>query len=224
MLAYLNQPPDPQVVGDGWRQAWLERLDDAKPFIEPWLSHQRRDAYWQQGSACEDYGAIRCPVFAVGGWSDGYRDMVLRIVEHVSGPVRGLIGPWGHTSPESGAPGPAIGFLQECVRFFAASLDGADNGFFDEPRLISYMQEPVAPAGSYAERPGRWVADPSLAVAGCRRVDAHGRRASRCTDAAAGSAASDPQRARPAGDRASTAAYGAVTAARRDFGARPASR
>ena len=161
MLAYLNQPPDPLVVGPGWRQAWLERLHDARPFIEPWLSHQRRDAYWQQGSACEDYGAIRCPVFAVGGWSDGYRDMVFRMVEHVRGPVRGLIGPWGHTSPEHGAPGPAIGFLQECVRFFSASLDGAENGFFAEPRLITYMQEPVAPAGTYAERRGRWVADPS---------------------------------------------------------------
>jgi putative CocE/NonD family hydrolase len=161
MLAYLNQPPDPRVVGAGWREAWLQRLDGAKPFIEPWLSHQRRDAYWQRASACENYSAIRCPVFAVGGWSDGYRDMVLRVVEHVRSPVRGLIGPWGHTSPEQGAPGPAIGFLQECLRFFAASLDGAENGFFDEPRLISYMQEPVAPAGSYAQRAGRWVADPS---------------------------------------------------------------
>ncbi len=161
MLAYLNQPPDPAVVGPGWREAWRERLEKARPFIEPWLCHQRRDAYWRQGSACEDYGAIRCPVFAVGGWSDGYRDMVFRVVAHVSAPVRGLIGPWGHTCPEDGKPGPAIGFLQECMRFFAASLDGADNGFFDEPRLISYMQEPVAPAGSYAQRAGRWVADPS---------------------------------------------------------------
>ncbi len=161
MLAYLNQPPDPQVVGAGWRQAWLERLGDAKPFIEPWLTHQRRDAYWQQASACEDYDGIRCPVFAVGGWSDGYRDMVFRVLENVRGPVRGLIGPWGHKSPEDGLPRPAIGFLQECVRFFAASLDGAENGFFDEPRLISYMQESVAPDGLYTERPGRWVADPS---------------------------------------------------------------
>jgi putative CocE/NonD family hydrolase len=161
MLAYLNQPPDPEVVGAGWRQAWLERLEGAKAFIEPWLSHQRRDAYWLQASPCEDYGAIKCPVFAVGGWSDGYRDMVFRIVEHVRGPVRGLIGPWGHTSPENGAPGPAIGFLQECVRFLAACLDQADNGFFAEPRLVSYMQEAVPPAGSYAHRPGRWVADAS---------------------------------------------------------------
>jgi putative CocE/NonD family hydrolase len=161
MLAYLSQPPDPHVVGDGWRREWHRRLEATPMFIESWLSHQRRDAYWRQGSACEDYAAIRCPVFAVGGWSDGYRDMVLRIVEHIPGPVRGLIGPWGHTHPEEGAPGPAIGFLQECVRFFEASLSGADNGFFEEPRLISYLQEAVAPAGSYAEREGRWVADPA---------------------------------------------------------------
>jgi putative CocE/NonD family hydrolase len=161
MLAYLNQPPDPRIVGVQWRDAWLERLDQAKPFIQPWLSHQRRDQYWRQGSACEHYEAIHCPIFAVGGWSDGYRDMVFRVLEHVRAPVRGLIGPWGHLSPESGVPAPAIGFLQECVRFFAACLDGADNGFFDEPKLTSYMQEAVAPAGSYAERRGRWVADPA---------------------------------------------------------------
>jgi hypothetical protein len=160
MLAYLSQPPDPRVVGSGWRSQWLERLEATSLFIAPWLRHQRRDEYWQQGSACEDYAAIRCPVFAVGGWSDGYRDMVLRVIEHVSAPVRGIIGPWGHTNPEEGAPGPAIGFLQECVRFFAAALGDEDNGFFDEPRLVSYLQEPVPPAGSYARREGRWVADP----------------------------------------------------------------
>ncbi|MGH2858928.1 MAG: CocE/NonD family hydrolase [Solirubrobacteraceae bacterium] len=161
MLAYLNQPPDPAAVGHRWRQQWLQRLGGATPWITHWLGHQRRDEYWRQGSACEDYASIRCPVLAVGGWSDGYRDMVLRIVEHVEAPVRGLIGPWGHTSPEHGAPAPAIGFLQECMRFFDASLNGADNGFFDEPTLVSWMQEPVAPAGGYAQRPGRWVADPS---------------------------------------------------------------
>jgi uncharacterized protein len=200
MLAYLNQPPDPLVVGDRWREAWHERLAGAQPFIASWLSHQRRDEYWRQGSACEDYDAIRCPVFAVGGWSDGYRDMVLRVVEHVSAPVRGLIGPWGHTRPEAGAPGPAVGFLQECVRFFSDSLNGADTGFFREPRLVSYLQEPVAPAGSYAHRPGRWVADaawPSPAVtdwgwtlAASRLVPASARTdAAAAADAAADAAA-----------------------------------
>ena len=70
-----------------------------EPWVATWLAHQRRDAYWRQGSACERYADITCPVFAIGGWSDGYRDMVLRMLEHVRAPVRGLIGPWGHTQP-----------------------------------------------------------------------------------------------------------------------------
>jgi uncharacterized protein len=160
MRAYLAQPPDPEVAED-WREQWFARLERTPPFIEPWLSHQRRDSFWRQGSVAEDYSAIRCPVFAVGGWCDGYRDSVLRLVEHLPGPVRGLIGPWGHTFPQAGAPGPSIGFLQECVRFFECALKGVDNGFLDEPRLVAWMQEAVPPAPGFATRPGRWVADPS---------------------------------------------------------------
>ena len=161
MLAYVGQPPDPAVVGDGWRDAWRERVAAMEPWAATWLAHQRRDDYWRQGSACERYADISCPVFAIGGWMDGYRDMVLRMVEHVRAPVRGLIGPWGHTGPEAGAPGPAIGFLQEVVRFFDRALKDVDNGFFDEPALITYMQDRVGPQTFWAERPGRWVADPS---------------------------------------------------------------
>jgi uncharacterized protein len=158
MSAYCGQPPDPAVVGEGWREQWAERVDAMEPWVATWLSHQRRDGYWRQGSACEHYDRITCPVFAVGGWSDGYRDMVLRMVEHVRAPVRGLIGPWGHTGPEAGAPGPAIGFLQEVVRFFDHALKGEGNGFFDEPALVSYVQEPFTGRG---DRRGRWVAEPA---------------------------------------------------------------
>jgi putative CocE/NonD family hydrolase len=148
MAAYLGQPPDPAVVGEGWREQWAERVDAMEPWVATWLAHQRRDDYWRQGSACEHYDRIGCPVLAVGGWADGYRDMVLRMLEHCPAPVRGLIGPWGHTGPEAGAPGPAIGFLQEVVRFFDHALKGEQNGFFDEPALVAYM-------------PGRWVAEPA---------------------------------------------------------------
>jgi uncharacterized protein len=160
MRAYLAQPPDPEVADD-WREQWIERLERTPPLIEPWLSHQRRDAYWRQGSVAKDYSSIKCPVYAVGGWVDGYRDSVLRLVEHLPGPARGLIGPWGHTWPQAGAPGPSIGFLQECVRFFDCALKGIDNGFLDEPRLVTWMQEAVRPAPGYEVRPGRWLAEPS---------------------------------------------------------------
>src|SRR3546814_4983422 len=72
MYAYLSMPPDPAVVGEGWRAAWLERLRAQRFMLRDWGGHQRRDAYWKHGSVCEDYGAIRAAVYAIGGWEDGY--------------------------------------------------------------------------------------------------------------------------------------------------------
>src|SRR5437660_1245877 len=69
-LVELNaRPLDTAVVGERWREQWLERLGRTPPFVEAWLAQQRRDAYWRHGSVCEDYAAIECPVYAVGGWA-----------------------------------------------------------------------------------------------------------------------------------------------------------
>ncbi|MCI0636720.1 MAG: CocE/NonD family hydrolase [Actinobacteria bacterium] len=161
MLAFNARPPDPAVVGERWRELWLDRLEKTPPFVEAWLSHQRRDAYWKQGSACEDYGAIRCPVYMVGGWADGYPNALLRFLAGYPGPRKGLIGPWGHLYPHDGLPGPAIGFLQECLRWFDHWLKGVETGIMEEPLLRAWMHEAVPPGPSYAERPGRWVAEPA---------------------------------------------------------------
>jgi predicted acyl esterase len=104
------------VVGEDWRRRWLERLEQTPPFVDAWLSHQRRDDFWEQGSVCEDYEAIRCAVYMVGGWADGYPDAIFRFLAGYPGPRKGLIGPWAHLYPHDGIPGPAIGFLQECLR------------------------------------------------------------------------------------------------------------
>ena len=55
MLSFLAQPPLPWVVGEGYRQQWVERLESIQPLGEIWLAHQRRDAYWQHGSVRDDY-------------------------------------------------------------------------------------------------------------------------------------------------------------------------
>ena len=70
MFAHNSRPPDPAVVGDRWRELWLARLRGSGLWLDTWLRHQRRDAFWRQGSVCEDFSAIECPVFAVGGWLD----------------------------------------------------------------------------------------------------------------------------------------------------------
>lgn len=161
MLAYNALPPDPRFVGERWREMWRERMEGAPPFIEAWLTHQRRDAFWKHGSVCENYADITCPVYAVGGWADGYTNAILRLLEGLSGPRKGLIGPWAHEYPEVARPGPAIGFLQECLRWWDYWLKGIDTGIMDEPMLRAWMQESAPPRTSYDARPGRWVAEPS---------------------------------------------------------------
>ena len=161
MLVINARPPDPEVVGDRWRDMWLERLEGSPPFVEAWLSHQRRDAFWKQGSVCEDYGAIECAVYAVGGWADAYRNTVFRLLEGLDCPKKGIVGPWGHQYPEDGVPGPAVGFLQESLRWWDHWLKDADTGIMDEPLLRAWMQDSVPPRAHYDERPGRWIAEAS---------------------------------------------------------------
>jgi uncharacterized protein len=158
MLAAGGLPPDPAVVGADWRATWRRRLEQTPPYVNAWLAHQRRDEFWRQGSVGEDYAAIRCPVYMVGGWTDSYRNAILRFLEGYPGPCKGLIGPWGHDYPEDGAPGPAIGFLQEAVRWWDHWLKGVDNGVMDEPKLRAWMPEAHRPASGYLTHPGRWLA------------------------------------------------------------------
>jgi putative CocE/NonD family hydrolase len=159
MLAGTARPPDPRFVGERWREMWLHRLEQTPPFVEAWMTHQRRDAYWQHGSVCENYTDITCPVFAVGGWADGYTNAVPRLLAGLSAPRKGLIGPWAHLYPEMGVPGPAIGFLQECLRWWDHWLKGRETGIMDEPMLRFWLQDSVPPQTHYAERLGRWAAE-----------------------------------------------------------------
>ncbi|MDT8895598.1 CocE/NonD family hydrolase [Halomonas sp. I1] len=154
-------PPDPALVGDRWREMWLERLDGSGLWLAQWLEHQRRDAYWRHGSVCEDFAAIRCPVYAISGWADGYCNAVFRLLAGLTVPRKGLVGPWAHKYPHLGVPGPAIGFLQESLRWWDQWLKGRDTGIMDEPMLRVWMQESVPPSARYEVRPGRWVAEPS---------------------------------------------------------------
>ncbi|MFI2632352.1 CocE/NonD family hydrolase [Streptomyces collinus] len=160
MFAYGTCPPDPAVVGERWRGMWHERLENTEPWVLEWLRHQRRDDYWRHASVCEDYASVRCPVLASSGWADGYSNAVTRLLGNLDVPRKGLIGPWSHKFPHLGEPGPAIGYLQELVRWWDHWLKGVDNGVMDGPMLLAWMQDSVPPSTSYEERPGRWVGEP----------------------------------------------------------------
>ena len=157
----MCRPPDPVLVGERWRAMWLERLRNIPLFLEPWVRHQRRDAYWKHGSICEDYSAIQCAVYAVGGWTDGYTNTIPRLLAHLRVPRKGLIGPWAHNYPHFAFPGPQIGFLQEALRWWDHWLKGIDTGVMDEPMLRAWMTDSVRPAPYHQELPGRWIAESS---------------------------------------------------------------
>lgn len=159
MLTYVLQPPDPRYVGSRRREMWLERLENAPELARDWTAHQLRDGFWKHGSVSEDYGAIDCPVMAVGGWADAYTNAVPRLLAGLRVPCLGLLGPWGHMMPHEGVPGPAVDFLQEAVRWWDQWLKGIDSGIMQEPLLRVWMQEYVPPATFHAVRPGRWVGE-----------------------------------------------------------------
>ncbi|KIX95505.1 uncharacterized protein Z520_08625 [Fonsecaea multimorphosa CBS 102226] len=161
MFSITPTPPDPALVGAKWRDLWMSRLEAGGNWMVEWHEHQRRDEFWKHASICEDYGAIQCPVYLVGAWSDGYSNTIFRMLEHLECPRKALIGPWAHAYPNFATPGPQIGFLQESLRWWDKWLKGKETGIMDEPILRCYLQDTVPPRTQYDFRPGHWVAEKS---------------------------------------------------------------
>ena len=168
MFGHNARPPDPRLVGPGWRETWMRRLENDSPWILEWLRHQRRDAFWKHGSVCEDWSAIACPVFAVGGWADPYTNPILRLMERLDVPRKALIGPWGHQYPHQACPGPAAGFLEESLRWWDRWLKGGgeaqeagEAGHLpaDEPMVRAWMHDSARPAAVRTEASGYWIAE-----------------------------------------------------------------
>jgi len=159
MLAINATPPDPALVGDKWREMWMARLEGSGFWAEEWHRRLTRDEFYKHGSICEDYGAVQCPVYLVGGWVDGYSNAIFRMLEHLKCPRKGLVGPWAHRYPNFAWPGPRIGFLRECLRWWDKWLKGRETGIMDEPMLRVWMQDTAPPEAQPSERKGRWVAE-----------------------------------------------------------------
>ena len=158
MIEFNARPPDPEIVGETWRAIWKARLEDNHPWLVDWLKHQRRDDFWKHASLCERFDKVTCAVFAVGGWADYISRAVPRLMANLQGPRFGLIGPWGHHYPHDGVPGPEVGFLQDCVRFFDRYVKDIDNGWDRDPSYRVFLQTFDRPSSTYGVKSGRWLA------------------------------------------------------------------
>jgi hypothetical protein len=171
MLSYASRPPDQEVLGNSWREVWLKRLEAEPCLLEVWLRHQRRDAYWQHGSICEDWSAIEVPVFIIAGWADGYRNAPATVAANSTALVKALTGPWVHKYPHFALPHPRADFLGMAIAWWKRWLLDQPTGVEDWPAYRAYISEAPRPGGWRATEPGRWVgmADwPSGAVGASR--------------------------------------------------------
>ncbi|MBC7150650.1 MAG: CocE/NonD family hydrolase [Rhizobium sp.] len=158
MLGYQSRPPDPELVGERWREMWLERLENEPFFMQDWLTHQRRDGFWKHGSIKEDFSAVTVPALVIAGWADGYRNTPLLAVEGMPDRSKALIGPWVHKYPHFAWPKPRADFLGEAIAWWNRWLRGEQTGAEALPQVRAYMLDGPRPAPRRDADPGFWIA------------------------------------------------------------------
>jgi uncharacterized protein len=159
MVSMNGLPPVPSSVPD-WRDRWLERIDTMVPWYGS-VDEQNDGPFWRQGSLRPDYGLIEVPTMIVGGWADLYRNVALRMFEHLSSPKRLLMGPWCHMSPNGSIPGPRIDIVPEMIRWWDRWLRGVDNGIDHEPPIVVFVRRSTPPAPDLDEVRGEWRFEPA---------------------------------------------------------------
>jgi putative CocE/NonD family hydrolase len=154
MIDLLNSlPPAPEFATD--EQA-LSRRFDAEPWFLRWLREQHDGPFWQRGSLAPDYSRLKVPALLIGGWYDGYRDSVPRMLERCEVPIRAIVGPWNHAWPHDATPGPEIEWRHETARWWDRWLKNEDNGIEREPPFAVYVRDWYRPGTDVAEIPGAW--------------------------------------------------------------------
>ncbi|MDK1490201.1 CocE/NonD family hydrolase [Sinorhizobium sp. 7-81] len=158
MLAYQSRSPDPALVGEQWKEMWLERLENEPFFMEEWLKHQRRDDFWRHGSISEDFDGFPIPALVIAGWADGYRNTPIKAVEGLGGKAKALIGPWIHKYPHFAWPKPRADFHSEAIRWWNRWLRDEKNDAEQLPQMRAYILDGPRPGLRRNEDPGRWIA------------------------------------------------------------------
>jgi len=143
--------PDYVIDDDNFRNRF-----DTEPWMLTYKKQQRDGPFWDRASSRDKYDQIKIPTFHIGGWYDGYRDSLPRMLANVKAPVKAMIGAWSHAWPHDPYPNPGMEWRHEAVRWFDQFLKGKDTGILEEPRFAVYVRE-WHPPGPYLEyAPGFW--------------------------------------------------------------------
>jgi putative CocE/NonD family hydrolase len=137
-------------------RAYFRDRFDAYPWVLTYLKQPADGPFWRRNGLRFRPDALQVPAYLIGGLLDGYRDMPLRALEYLEGPVKVEIGPWNHSWPDDGAPGPNYEWRSRVVRWWNHWLRGADSGLLEEPRLLVFQRDGHPPDRNLAQTPGNW--------------------------------------------------------------------
>jgi hypothetical protein len=163
-------PGAPDYVID---ENYFAQRFDARPWMLTYKRQQRDGPFWDRTALKTRYDAIRIPTFLIGGWYDGYRDSVPRMLQFMKTPVKAIVGPWSHVFPHDPYPKPGIEWRHEAVRWFDRWLKGRDTGIMDEPRLAVFVRRWHPPGPHLEEAPGEWRFEEGWPIARLRERALH---------------------------------------------------
>ncbi len=135
---------------------WLNNRFNVEPSVFTYMRHQKDGPFWDRASSLDKYDKIKIPGFHIGGWYDGYRNSLPRMLENVSAPVKAIIGPWDHDFPHNAGHSPRIEWRHEAVRWFDHWLKDIDTGIVDEPSFAVFIRNWHPPKSDIEEIPGQW--------------------------------------------------------------------
>ena len=150
---YNSLPGAPDFELD---EEWQKNRFDVEPSVYAYMRQQRDGPFWDRASARGQYQKIRVPGYHIGGWYDGYRNSLPRMLEYVDAPVKAMIGPWDHYFPHNAWPEPQVEWRREAVRWFDHWLKGEDTGVLDEPDFAVYVRNYYPPDPGLERVPGHW--------------------------------------------------------------------
>jgi putative CocE/NonD family hydrolase len=137
-------------------EAYFANRFDTPPWMLTYKRQQRYGPFWKRTTLKERYDAIQIPTFVIGGYYDGYRDSVPRMLERLKAPVKAMMGAWHHAFPNDAYPRPQMEWRHEAVRWFDQWLKGRDTGIMAEPRFAVYVRQWHPPGPYLEEAPGEW--------------------------------------------------------------------
>lgn len=133
----------------------------SKPWLFTYLNNQQDGEFWRSHSLRENYGSINIPVYLIAGLLDGYRSAMVRMCERLEAPLKIDVGPWNHSTPDDGTPGPNYEYLGRVIRWLDYWLKGVKNGVGREvaagkKEMLLFVRNGHSPDANLDVTPGSW--------------------------------------------------------------------